>query len=215
MREQVQHRRCSQLERPMHYPVMTCDQHREITIVVRDSKPGAQLLHALHALHLVTGVAWPFHARRVGLAQIVNQRRETHGCKRRKRGRHLYDHERVYPGVDFRMPLLRLWHTEQGLELRKYLCECAPQSRSTAKTPAAILLQVRAASPATHVPAPVPPVRRCCSSAASKRGVVGDAKFSAAKRAAKRATRSTRSGSSAKAGETWRSCRASRSRWPP
>ena len=106
-------------------------------------------------------------------------------------------------------------HTEQGIELGEERLECAAFTQH--------LEEDLGCRPQQHFqllpdplrgqggPARQPPVISLISPSVSR----GHHEPWAWKRAAKRATRRMRRGSSAKAGETWRSSRASRSCTPP
>ncbi len=103
----------------MNVRVMTAHQHGQLAIAVGYLEPVRQRLDQCDSGFLVTAVARQNFLWCQRFAQIVSQHGVAHGSRCADAGRVAQRQHRVHTGIDLGMPLRRLWHAVQGIELRE------------------------------------------------------------------------------------------------
>ena len=106
-----------QFEGAMDDAVIARHDDAEFAIFRRQAQPVRQRFDECDAALLVAAMARPLFRRCRSLAQIVDQSREPHARVVAQQGGLVEHHQGVHAGIDFRVPLRRLRHTEQCVDL--------------------------------------------------------------------------------------------------
>lgn len=96
----------------------------QLAILVGYPQTDTQLSQQLDRAQFVSTVTGQLLFGGRAFAEIVGQSRKTHPGIGTQPGRLLKDHQKVTPGVDFRMPAGRLRYAEQTIDFRKNHAEC-------------------------------------------------------------------------------------------
>jgi hypothetical protein len=102
-----------------------CDEHAQGPARVRNRQALGYFANHCHTAFLVPGMGGPVTFGCRALAEVVHQRGETH-CEISGQLFGLLEHHHdVQAGIDLGVPLLRLRHTEQDIDLREKHAQCA------------------------------------------------------------------------------------------
>ncbi len=98
---------------------MAAGKHRQLAKPVGHLEPLGERLNERHPGLLMPPVTGKDRLGRQGLAQVVSQRGVTHRSRRANTRRVAQREHDVHPSVDLRMPLGRLGHSKQRIDLGK------------------------------------------------------------------------------------------------